>query len=146
MKVYMDTNKAPLNQDFNKRWEVIKDTMWSWDRIRSWTEFVKDRWEKEPPAVRDAITKQAEEENATLLKEWKQKAAFAGTAEDLDKYDNSRLYELTRTKTAVCRAWRMSESVLPTFADAMAEWLGANVIILAVAPLGSSEGEIVIRS
>jgi hypothetical protein len=40
----------------------------------------------------------------------------------------------------------MSENVLPTFADAMAEWLGANIVILAVAPLGSSDGEIVIRS
>lgn len=40
----------------------------------------------------------------------------------------------------------MSENILPTFADAMAEWLGANIVILAVAPLGSSDGEIVVRS
>lgn len=40
----------------------------------------------------------------------------------------------------------MSENILPTFADAMAGWLGANIVILAVAPLGSSDGEIVIRS
>jgi hypothetical protein len=87
MKMYTDMNKAHLNREFNKRWEIVKDMMQSWDRIRSWTEFVKDCWEKESPAVRDEITKQAKEENATLFKEWKQKAAFAGTAEDLDKYD-----------------------------------------------------------
>jgi hypothetical protein len=87
IKVYMDINKTKLNQEFNKRWEAVKDTMQSRDRIRSWTEFVKGRWENESPAVRDEITKQAEEENATLFKEWKQRAAFAGTAEDLNKYD-----------------------------------------------------------
>lgn len=40
----------------------------------------------------------------------------------------------------------MSENILPTFADAMAEWLGANIVIMAVAPVGSLDGEIVIRS
>jgi hypothetical protein len=39
----------------------------------------------------------------------------------------------------------MSENILPMFANAMGEWLGANIVILAVAPLGSSNGEIVIR-
>jgi len=70
------------------RWETIKGTMQSRDRIGSWTEFIKDHWEKEPPAVRDEITRQADEENATLLKAWKQKAAFAGTPDDFDKYDS----------------------------------------------------------
>ena len=86
--MYTDNNKTQLNNDFNKQWETIKGTMQSRDRIGVWTEFVKDRWEKETPAVRDKITKQAEDENATLFKEWKQKAAFAGTLEDLDKYDS----------------------------------------------------------
>jgi hypothetical protein len=82
----MDINKTLLNEEFNQWWESVKKTMKSRDRIGSWTEFVKDRWEKESPAVRDEVTKQAQEENATLFKEWKQKAAFAGTPEDLDKY------------------------------------------------------------
>jgi hypothetical protein len=71
--------------------------MQSRNRIGAWTEFIKDRWEKESPAVRDEITKQAEEENTTLFKEWKQKAAFAGTPEDLDKYDGLQPYDLTHT-------------------------------------------------
>lgn len=98
MKVYTDINKTHLNQEFNKRWENVKDTMQSRDRIGSWTEFVKDRWEKESPAVRDEIIKQANEENETLFKEWKQKAAFAGTPEDLDKYYNLQLYDLPHTE------------------------------------------------
>ena len=145
MKMYIDANKTQLNLEFNKRWDTVKDTMRSRDRIGAWTEFVKDHWEKESPAVREEFTKQADEENTNLFKEWKQKAAFAGTPEDLDKYDNQHSYDLIHTKLAF-RAWKMSENILPTFADAMAEWLGANIVILAVAPLGSSNGEIVIRS
>ena len=119
--------------------------MQSWDRIGSWMEFMKDCWKKESPAVRDEIIRQADEENATLFKEWKQTAAFAGTSENLNMYYN--LQSITWSiLTHVFRAWRMSENVLPTFADAMAEWQGANIIILAVALLGSSDGEVVICS
>lgn len=39
----------------------------------------------------------------------------------------------------------MLENILPTFVDAMAEWLGTNIIILAVALLRLSDGEIVIH-
>jgi hypothetical protein len=100
MKMYTDINKTQLNHDFNKRWETVKGMMQSRDRIGAWTEFVKDRWEKESPAVRDQITKQAEEENETQFKEWKQKAAFAGTPEDLDKYDSLQTYDLIHAERA----------------------------------------------
>jgi len=46
--------------------------MQSQDRISLWMEFTKDRWEKELPAVRDEIIRQADEENVTLFK------AFSG--------------------------------------------------------------------
>ena len=36
--------------------------------------------------------------------------------------------------------------MLPSFADVMSEWLGANIVILAVTPLGTSNGEIVLQS
>lgn len=101
LKFYTDINKTLLNREFNKRWETVKDTMQSRDRLRSWTEFAKDRWENESPAVRNEITKQADEENATLFKEWKQKAAFAGTAEDLDKYDTPQSYNFAHTKQVI---------------------------------------------
>jgi len=35
--------------------------------------------------------------------------------------------------------------VLPSFADAMSEWLGANIIILAVTPDSETNGEIVLQ-
>ena len=59
---------------------------------------MKDHWEKESPAVRDEMKKQAKEENVTNLNEWKQKAAFVGTAKDLHKYDNLQSYDLICTK------------------------------------------------
>jgi hypothetical protein len=43
------------------------------------------------------------------------------------------------------RAWGMAESVLPSFADGFSEWLGAQVIILAVSP-NPSNGEITMQS
>ena len=46
----------------------------------------------------------------------------------------------------MARAWKTAEEVLPCFADAMSEWLGANIVILAVTPLGTSNGEIVVQS
>jgi hypothetical protein len=98
MKLYTDINKSNLNHEFNKRWETVKDTMRSRDRIGSWTEFVKDCWEKESPALRDKIIKQVNDENEALFKEWKQKAAFAGMPEDLDRYDDLQLYSLIETK------------------------------------------------
>ena len=39
----------------------------------------------------------------------------------------------------------MAESVLPSFADGFANWLGAHVIIVAVSP-NPSDGEITIQS
>jgi hypothetical protein len=39
----------------------------------------------------------------------------------------------------------MAESVLPSFADGFAEWLGAQVIIVAVSP-NPSNGEITMQS
>jgi len=43
-------------------------------------------------------------------------------------------------------AWKTAEQILPSFADALAEWLGGNIIILAVTPLGSLGGEIAMQS
>ena len=39
----------------------------------------------------------------------------------------------------------MAETVLPSFADGFAEWLGAQIIIVAVSP-SPSNGEITMQS
>ena len=43
------------------------------------------------------------------------------------------------------RAWGLAESVLPSFADGFADWLGAQIIIVAVSP-NPSNGEITMKS
>jgi len=52
----------------------------------------------------------------------------------------------TNTGIWTTRAWKTAEQILPSFADAMSEWLGASIIILAVTPLGESNGDIVMQS
>jgi hypothetical protein len=49
------------------------------------------------------------------------------------------------TQLAKKRAWEMAESILPSFADGFAEWLGAQIIIIAVSP-NPSNGEITMQS
>lgn len=40
----------------------------------------------------------------------------------------------------------MANDVLPSFADALSEWLGSPIIILATTPDGEKDGQIVMRS
>jgi hypothetical protein len=44
------------------------------------------------------------------------------------------------------RSWKIAEEVLLLFADAMTEWLDANILILTIMPLGSADGEIMMQS
>ena len=57
-------------------------------------------------------------------------------------------HDAMRTNTGIwtTRAWKTAKQILPSFADAMSEWLGASIVILAVTPLGESNGEIVMQS
>ena len=51
-----------------------------------------------------------------------------------------------QTNLQMARAWTTAEQVLASFADAMSKWLGASIVILAVTPLGASNGEIIMKS
>ena len=46
----------------------------------------------------------------------------------------------------MARAWKTADQVLPSFANALSEWLGASVVILAVTPDGEANGEIAMKS
>ena len=43
------------------------------------------------------------------------------------------------------RAWKTTDQVLPSFADALSEWLGASVVILAVIPSEEKNGDMVVK-
>lgn len=44
------------------------------------------------------------------------------------------------------RAWKTADQVLPSFADALSEWLGASVVILSVTPSEKKMGDMVVKS
>jgi hypothetical protein len=50
-----------------------------------WNEHLRSNWEKEPPDVRESVMKETEAENERALGEWKKKATFTGSAEDLEQ-------------------------------------------------------------
>jgi hypothetical protein len=50
-----------------------------------WNEHLRSNWEKEPTDVRESVMKETEAENERALGEWKKKATFTGSAEDLEQ-------------------------------------------------------------
>jgi regulator of replication initiation timing len=82
---YGDLNKTKLKATFDPLWESIKDSVKPNERLRMWNEHVRDCWEKETSEVRGDIMKQTDEENETVMAEWKKKASFTGSPEDLNQ-------------------------------------------------------------
>lgn len=131
---------------FDPIWKAAKNSMQLDGRIKLCNEFVRTSWEAETEVVKEEITRETHEENEAAIAEWKKKAIFSGSAEGYDEYvEHCTMsgYVLTIFQH---RAWRTADWVLPVFADAMAEWLGASVIILSVSPLGSADGEITLQT
>jgi hypothetical protein len=81
---YGDLHKENINETFDPLWKGMEDAMPS-QRIRMWNKHVKSCWEKETPEVQDKATKQAEDEYKTALADWKKKASFTGSPEDLSQ-------------------------------------------------------------
>jgi len=50
-----------------------------------WNKHVKACWEKETPEVREEIAKQADKESEKALADWRKKALFTGSPEDLSQ-------------------------------------------------------------
>ena len=44
------------------------------------------------------------------------------------------------------RAWKTANLVLPSFSNALSEWLGTSIVILAVAPSEKKKGDMVVKS
>jgi len=82
---YSNLNKARLKATFDPLWESIKDSMKPHERLQMWNEHARDCWEKETSEVRDEIMKQTDKENENAMAEWKNKASFTGSPEDLDQ-------------------------------------------------------------
>ena len=85
LMAYSDLNKESIKVTFNLLWESIKSTMVPSQRIRIWNKHVKACWEKETPEVQEEISKQADKESEKALADWRKKALFTGSPEDLSQ-------------------------------------------------------------
>jgi hypothetical protein len=77
--------KLRLKPEFDLLWESVKGSLKPQDQICMWNEHLRSNWEREPPDVRESIMKETEAENERALGEWKKKATFTPSAEDLEQ-------------------------------------------------------------
>ncbi|KAF8221621.1 hypothetical protein L208DRAFT_1530669 [Tricholoma matsutake] len=85
LNVYSDKYKSRLKPEFDLLWKSVKGSLKPRDRIRMWNEHLRSNWERELPEVRESVMKETEAENERALGEWKKKATFTGSAEDLEQ-------------------------------------------------------------
>jgi len=85
LMIYGDLNKESIKATFDPLWESVKGTMTNSQRIQMWSKHVKACWEKEMPEVRDKIMKQADKESEKAVADWRKKASFTGSPEDLSQ-------------------------------------------------------------
>lgn len=85
VSTYTDVHKTTLKATFEPLWASIKDSMKPNERLQMWNEHVRVCWEKETFEVRSNMMKRTDEENETAMAEWKKKALFTGSPEDLDQ-------------------------------------------------------------
>jgi len=85
LMTYGDLNKESIKVTFNPLWELVKGAMMNSQQIRMWNKHVRACWEKEMPEVWDEITKQAAEETEKAMADWRRKASFTGSPEDLSQ-------------------------------------------------------------
>jgi hypothetical protein len=145
LSLYMEKNKETLTSDFAVEWLAVQKDLTPKQRLPKYNEFAQACWKNESKTCRDEMEKEALTEHENAIREWKDKVdTFKGTPEE---FERSVLgYKIiTFTLILLYRAWGMAETVLPSFADGFAEWLGAQVIILAVSP-DPSNGEIIMQS
>lgn len=83
--MYGDLNKEKLKVTFDPLWEAIKVSTPSSKRLRMWNDHVRACWEKETTEVQDEVIKQTDEENEKAMADWKKKATFTGSPEELDQ-------------------------------------------------------------
>lgn len=144
VSVYIEKNKEKLTSEFTAQWSGVD--LSPKNRLPKYNEFCQACWKKEPQEYRDEVEKEARIEHENALGEWKGKReSFNGSAEDFERLAFCPIIKNLKTLILLLRAWGMAESVLPSFADGFADWLGAQIIIIAVSP-EPSKGEITMQS
>jgi hypothetical protein len=146
ISMYMEKNKDKLTSQFAIHWSAVQNDLSQKKRLPMYNDFVQTCWKKEPQIYRDETERDVQKEHDNAVRKWKEKIeTFNGAPED---FKRSVILQRKGKNVRLIlhkRAWGMAESVLPSFADGFADWLGAHIIIVAVSP-NPSNGEITIQS
>ncbi|KAJ7669563.1 hypothetical protein DFH06DRAFT_1321622 [Mycena polygramma] len=125
-KLHYATRVKPA---FDQLWATAKLTVPKAQRVSMCRDFVRETFAKESDEFKDEVEQRGLEMHAEALAEWKAKRQIPeGSAESY--------HEGMET---------LNEVGIP-MADALAERLGAHIVILVVGPVGSEGGEVCLRT
>ncbi|KAJ7432046.1 hypothetical protein B0H11DRAFT_2261110 [Mycena galericulata] len=111
---------------FDEKWAAAKETTPHNFRVSMSRDYVRSCWEKESKDFRKAVEDEAEETHLKELKEWR-------ASRTVPEQSAEQAHE------------NLNDVGIP-LADALAERLGAQVVILVVGPVGSEGGEVCLRT
>ncbi|KAJ7794669.1 hypothetical protein B0H13DRAFT_2393319 [Mycena leptocephala] len=114
---------------FDVLWATAKETLPAGARVSMSQDFVRKCWKEEDDAFKEEIEAEAVRIHQEEMEEWEGKRAAPEQAAE-DYHD----------------ALEGLDDVGIPLADALAELLGAHVAILVVGPVGSAQGEVLLRS
>ncbi|KAJ6459370.1 hypothetical protein C8R47DRAFT_1226660 [Mycena vitilis] len=121
--------RTRVKPEFDKWWKVAKKTIPEKERISLSQDFVRTAYGKESAEFKEQMEEEAVRAHAQDLAEWK--ASRQPQTPSAENY-----HDALET---------LSEVGIP-LADALAERLGAQVVILVVGPVGAEQGEVCLRT
>ncbi|KAJ7153790.1 hypothetical protein C8R46DRAFT_1042168 [Mycena filopes] len=125
-KLHYDTRLKP---GFDAVWAEAKKTLPEKMRVSMSQDYVRAQWEGETEEFKKSIEEQAASMHAEAMEQWKagRNAEMSSAEEYHEALEN------------------LDEVAIP-FADALAERTGLHIVILAVGPVGSQEGQVRLRT
>ncbi|KAF8176871.1 hypothetical protein K438DRAFT_1770348 [Mycena galopus ATCC 62051] len=118
-----------VKTEFDKVWAKVKGTVPDTFRVSMSQDFVRTCWEKESDSFKEDIEKQAQEMHHEAMEKWK--AGRVTPVQSAESYHEA--------------LENLNDVGIP-LADALAEHLGMHVVLMAVGPVGTAGGEVLLRS
>ena len=144
----MEKNKEKLTKEFDIQWSAVQNEVSQKTRLPKYYEFAQGCLKKESESYRVELEAETQADHEKAMEDWKGKIeTFNRTPEEFKRSDIVPFFwkKVIAQPDLPQRAWGLAETVLPSFADGFAEWLGAQIIIVAVSP-NPSNGEITMQS
>ncbi|KAF8194442.1 hypothetical protein K438DRAFT_1969057 [Mycena galopus ATCC 62051] len=125
----MQSMSGPTARPRRKPALVVKGTVPDTFRVSMSQDFVRTCWEKESDSFKEDIEKQAQEMHHEAMEKWK--AGRVTPVQSAESYHEA--------------LENLNDVGIP-LADALAEHLGMHVVLMAVGPVGTAGGEVLLRS